>query len=212
MTGNIIFWLKIGVYLFMVYTVYSLVRTAYKRGYALPKQRKEWSSLLSDVLFLALAVFLLNMIRNNYEQPMEAVLKYKGKSLPGFSYVDLATGTEKSLEGRKDKVIILNIWATWCPPCRKEMPDLDEVQKQLGSKGLAIVALSDEDEGTIRRYLEKRSFSFETGSFSRTNELIQSINTRPVSILLVEGSVKDILVGARGESFFRDWAEPYLDE
>jgi thiol-disulfide isomerase/thioredoxin len=165
---------------------------------------------LSDVLFLALSVFLLNVIHNNYETPMEAVMQYKSKSLPAFTYTDAVSGMESTLADKKSKVIILNIWATWCPPCRKEMPDLDQVSKELGSKGVAVVAVSDEDPAVVKKFLANKNFSFETGTFSRSNELINSINTRPVSILLVDGMVKDIVVGARGFSFFSDWVQPYL--
>jgi thiol-disulfide isomerase/thioredoxin len=199
-----------AVYAFIAYSVYTLVRDAIRRKSVFPKGRKAWSSVLSDLLFLALSVFLLNVIHKNYETPMEAVMQYKSKELPAFSYIDAASGVETTLDGRKNKVIILNIWATWCPPCRKEMPDLDQVNKELGSKGVAVIAISDEDPLVVKKFLGTRNFSFESGTFSRSNDLINSINTRPVSILLVDGMVKDIVVGARGFSFFSDWVLPYL--
>jgi thiol-disulfide isomerase/thioredoxin len=198
LTTTIIFWLKIAVYLFIAYSVYTLVRDAVRRRSVLPKQRKEWSSVLSDVLFLALSVFLLN------------VIQYKGRSLPAFTYVNMENDAEVTLADNKSKVVILNIWATWCPPCRKEMPDLDLVQQELGNKGVSVVAISDEDATVVKNFLSKKNFSFQTGTFRQTNELINSINTRPVSILLVNGMVKDIVVGARGIGFFRDWVVPYL--
>jgi thiol-disulfide isomerase/thioredoxin len=202
--------LKIAVYLFIAYSVYTIVRDAVRRKSVLPKSRKEWSGILSDVLFFALSIFLLNVIHKNYEIPMEAVMQYKGKALPAFSYVSMANNSETTLGDKKSKVIILNVWATWCPPCRKEMPDLDRLQKEFGSKGVAVVAISDEDPSIIRKFLANKNFSFESGTFSKTNDLINSINTRPVSILLVDGMVKDIVVGARGIGFFRDWVEEYL--
>jgi thiol-disulfide isomerase/thioredoxin len=194
------------VYLFIVYSVYTLVRDGIKRRSVFPTGKKEWSSTASDVLFLALSVFLLNLIHNNYEAPMEAVMQYKGKALPAFSYVDLENNTEKILGDRKNKVIILNIWATWCPPCRKEMPELDNIQKEFRDQGVSVLAISDEDPTVVRKFIANKNFSFEAGTFLQSNELITSINTRPVSILLIDGMVKDIVVGARGYSFFRDWA------
>ncbi|HSF45143.1 MAG TPA: TlpA disulfide reductase family protein [Chitinophagaceae bacterium] len=210
MTTTIIFWLKIAVYLFIAYSVYTLVRDAIRRRSFFPKERKAWSSVLSDLLFLALSVFLLNVIHKNYETPMEAVMQYNGKALPAFSYINTGSGIESTLRSQKGKVIILNIWATWCPPCRKEMPDLDKVNRELGSKGVAVVAISDEDPSVVKNFLANKNFSFESGTFSTTNDLINSINTRPVSILLVDGRVKDIVVGARGFSFFSNWVQPYL--
>ena len=53
-----------------------------------------------------------------------------------------ARGRELTLANFKGKVVLLNIWATWCPPCRKEMPTLDRLQATLGGPGFEVVALS----------------------------------------------------------------------
>jgi thiol-disulfide isomerase/thioredoxin len=73
----------------------------------------------------------------------------------------------KDLEGhewsRKDlrgKVVMLNFWATWCPPCLKEMPDLEAIYKKFRGKGLVVISLSDEDETKVRRYLEQHSYDY----------------------------------------------------
>lgn len=182
-----------------------------RRKYIVPKQKKEWTGLISDVFFLGLTVFLLNMIANNYEKPMEAVMEFKGKELPAFSYFNFNSGREEVLAEQSKRIIILNIWATWCPPCRKEMPELDNLQKSFGNKGVLVLALSDEDPQVISSYLSKNKFSFQAGYFSRSNELINSINTRPVSILLVDGKVVDIVIGARGYGFFSDWIKDPLN-
>jgi thiol-disulfide isomerase/thioredoxin len=52
------------------------------------------------------------------------------------------TGAKKSLAAFKGKVILLNLWATWCVPCRHEMPSLDRLQKDMGSDQFEVVALS----------------------------------------------------------------------
>lgn len=200
-----------AVYVFAAYTLFTIIRDMVKRKYIVPKQKKEWTGLVSDVVFLGLTVFLLNIIANNYEKPMEAVMQFKGKELPAFSFYNFSSGKEEVLLDQAGKVIILNIWATWCPPCRKEMPELDELQKSFGSKGVSVLALSDENPEVINRYLSKNKFSFQSGYFSRSNDLINSINTRPVSILLVDGKVVDIVIGARGFAFFSDWIKDQLN-
>jgi cytochrome c biogenesis protein CcmG/thiol:disulfide interchange protein DsbE len=56
-------------------------------------------------------------------------------------------GQKFHLSDHYGKVIVLNVWATWCPPCRHEIPDFIELQKELGSKGLLIVGVSVDQKG-----------------------------------------------------------------
>lgn len=70
------------------------------------------------------------------------------KTLPNVAFEDGA-GRKVTLADFRGKVVLLNIWATWCPPCRKEMPALDRLQQQLGSPRFEVVALSIDRGGTI---------------------------------------------------------------
>ncbi len=66
--------------------------------------------------------------------------------LPDIRFEDQA-GRELSLADFRGKVVLLNIWATWCPPCRKEMPTLDRLQAKLGGPDFEVVALSIDEKG-----------------------------------------------------------------
>lgn len=66
--------------------------------------------------------------------------------VPDLAFKD-STGTEIGLRKWQGRVVLLNLWATWCAPCRKEMPTLNDVQKQLGSKDFEVVALSVDRKG-----------------------------------------------------------------
>lgn len=65
---------------------------------------------------------------------------------PAFAFTD-AAGAPKSLADFKGKVVLLNLWATWCVPCRKEMPALDRLQKELGGDAFEVVAMSVDRAG-----------------------------------------------------------------
>lgn len=67
-----------------------------------------------------------------------------------------ASGQRLSLADFRGKVVLLNIWATWCGPCREEMPSLDRLQALHRDDGLAVVAVSVESDGTTpaRRFFE----------------------------------------------------------
>jgi thiol-disulfide isomerase/thioredoxin len=66
-------------------------------------------------------------------------------------------GTEMTLKDFHGRVILLNVWATWCPPCVKEMPTLDALQKELGGSKFEVVALSIDSAGpnVVRRFFNK---------------------------------------------------------
>jgi thiol-disulfide isomerase/thioredoxin len=88
-----------------------------------------------------------------------------GNAAPDFSAVPLAPGSAaKTIADYKGEVVLLNIWATWCGPCRVEMPAIQRLHEQLGPKGLKVVAVSVDVAGmeeAIKRFTEEMSLSFE---------------------------------------------------
>jgi thiol-disulfide isomerase/thioredoxin len=69
--------------------------------------------------------------------------------VPEFAFKD-AAGKDVTLADWKGRVVLVNLWATWCAPCRKEMPDLDRLQAELGGDEFEVVAISL-DRGTDRK-------------------------------------------------------------
>ena len=63
------------------------------------------------------------------------------RAIPNVGFED-GQGNKRTLADFRGKVVLLNIWATWCGPCRKEMPTLDRLQQRLGGPGFEVVALS----------------------------------------------------------------------
>jgi peroxiredoxin len=56
--------------------------------------------------------------------------------------------------------VLVNFWATWCPPCRKEMPDLETLYERFESKGFVVLGISDEEAATIEPFIRERKVSF----------------------------------------------------
>ena len=84
------------------------------------------------------------------------VFKPAPEPLPKVTFVD-ASGKERTLDDWKGKVVLLNLWATWCAPCRKEMPGLDRLQSELGSDKFEVVAVSVDRTGTAgaKKFLDQ---------------------------------------------------------
>jgi peroxiredoxin len=100
---------------------------------------------------------------NNDEQFRAAMTRLEAddrkREHPEFTLKDLSgkTWTFAELRG---KVVLVNFWATWCPPCRKEMPDLETLYGRFGSKGLVVLGISDEEAAKVEPFIRERKVSF----------------------------------------------------
>ncbi len=84
------------------------------------------------------------------------VFRKEPEALAPIKFQD-AEGRERTLADWRGKVVLLNLWATWCLPCRREMPSLDRLQAELGSDTFEVVALSVDRKGldASRKFLEE---------------------------------------------------------
>jgi peroxiredoxin len=76
-----------------------------------------------------------------------------------FTLSDLQ-GKAWHLQELRGKVVLVNFWATWCPPCRKEMPDLDALYNKFKDQGLVVLAISDEEAAKVSPYLAEHKVSY----------------------------------------------------
>src|SRR5437762_9285704 len=99
------------------------------------------------ILILAIAALAIIGPVAAATAPQNFVLHDTPKALPEISFADDA-GRPHTLADFKGRVVLLNIWATWCAPCRKEMPTLDRLQAALGGPGFEVVALLVDHDGS----------------------------------------------------------------
>ena len=85
-----------------------------------------------------------------------------GQAMPSFAAMDIGSGELVSLEDLHGQIVLLNIWATWCPPCESEMSSMERLYRSLGSQGLAVVAVSVDQESTykVRTWIDERGLTF----------------------------------------------------
>ena len=88
------------------------------------------------------------------------LVPWTGGATPALALKDL-TGTQHTLEQYRGKVVLVNFWATWCGPCRDEMPSIDRLQTQHGDAKLVVLAVNvDEPEQRIRAFLRRTPLAF----------------------------------------------------
>jgi peroxiredoxin len=76
-----------------------------------------------------------------------------------FTLTDLQ-GKTWTLKDLKGKVVLVNFWATWCPPCNKEMPDLEALSKRFADQGFVILAISDEEADKVKPFIAQRNITY----------------------------------------------------
>ena len=126
--------------------------------------------------------------------------------LKDLSFQD-GSGKPVKLSDWKGRVVLVNLWATWCAPCRKEMPDLAELQKELGSDQFEVVAISVDRKGAEA----SAAFLKETGADNL--KLYVEPTTAIVSDLQAAGLPATLLIDREGREIGRllgpaDWASP----
>ena len=82
-----------------------------------------------------------------------------GQQRPEFAALDLK-GDMRNIKEWDGKLILLNFWATWCPPCKKEIPHFIELQKEYGSQGFQIIGIAIDDEDAVRDYVKEVGMNY----------------------------------------------------
>lgn len=121
--------------------------------------RQQWSIVIAVVLVLAAGLGVGSHMMKDDLFPVNV-----GSTAPDFRAKVLGQNTYKTLADYKNQVVILNVWATWCEPCKVEIPTLEKLYQEYGSKGLKLVAVSIDDyvsEDSIRKFAQHYGMTFE---------------------------------------------------
>ncbi|MGN7942708.1 TlpA disulfide reductase family protein [Virgibacillus sp. 6R] len=156
---------------------------------------------MKKILAISILVFLIGYAiyyAINPNNSKEGVAK--GDSAPDFELTTL-DGKEMSLSSLKGKKVLLNFWATWCPPCRSEMPDMQKIQNQYDDDVVvAAVNLTNSEPSvdTVKKFINELELTFpvlldEKGKINSQYEVL----SYPTSYILdEEGTIRNKFVGA----------------
>ncbi len=121
-----------------------------------------------------------------------------GHPAPDFTLKDL-DGNLVRLSDLRGKAVFINFWATWCPPCRAEMPEIEAVHQEYKDKGVVVLGVDiSEPESTVRQYIQQGGFSW-TIVLDGTGEVARDyqIAAIPASFFLDrEGIIRAVNIGA----------------
>jgi peroxiredoxin len=121
-----------------------------------------------------------------------------GRPAPDFTLADL-DGNQVSLSDFRGKTVFINFWATWCPPCREEMPAIEALYQQYEDKDVVVLGVDIlETEGEVRQFVEEGGYSW-TFVMDTTGEVTNSyqVVAIPTSFFIdKEGIIRAVSVGA----------------
>ena len=127
----------------------------------------------------------------------------RARNSANFTLRDL-NGRPWTLKDLKGKVVMLNFWATWCPPCRKEMPDLESLYKQFASQGLLVLGVSDDDPEKVREFVQKQGTTYPVllDPGSRVNHLLHIEGIPKTFVFDREGKIVSQSIDMRTKNQF----------
>ena len=136
--------------------------------------------------------------------PAEARMILTGQRAATFTLKSL-DGQEYSLAALRGKVVVMDFWATWCPPCREEMPHLEKLSKELAAKEIVFLGVNDEAAGIAKSFIEKNGYEIPVlMDHKREARRRYGINAIP-SLFVIDrdGVIRRHFIGSRSEAALR---------
>ena len=166
------------------------------------------------ILLAAVGILAVSLLRDR-SKPSASVASTRERRQPiDFRLADLA-GSHWQLSDRRGKVVLVNFWATWCPPCRQETPGLVRLYRDYRAKGVEVVgiAMDDDPRQAVPPFLLKYSVPYTVLVPDSSFQLAGDIDSLPTTLLIDrKGRVARVWVGAIGESEVEDELDVLLKE
>lgn len=133
-----------------------------------------------------------------------------GRPVPELAFVRVSDGATGRLGDYRGKVVLVNLWATWCPPCRHELPSLSRLQDAYRTRGLVVLTLSDEPRETLADVVDRLAPAAVHGSVASFGWLAIK-DFRPFTLVVDrEGVLRDYVFGDQSYAAFERLVRPHL--
>jgi thiol-disulfide isomerase/thioredoxin len=137
----------------------------------------------------------------------------EARKAPALALKDIR-GRSIRLGDYKGKVVLLNFWATWCPPCRAEIPDLVKAQRQYAGQGLQVIGVTYPPERLreVRRFVRRLGVNYPIAIGTKgTRALFDKGDTLPLTVVIDrDGNVRDVIEGVLLPEEFEQKVKPLL--
>ncbi len=133
--------------------------------------------------------------------PLAMMMPTMNARAPDLSYFD-AAGSRRTLSQLQGNVVLLNFWATWCTPCRREMPLLSKMQREHADDGFVVLYVSLEEPAVLEKFLETNRFDGIQGRLDHAPDFYDAGKFYPLSYLIGrDGSVAERWSGRPDEAW-----------
>lgn len=146
---------------------------------------------------------------------LPAMMLAQARKAPDLELKDLR-GRSVRLSGYKGKVVLINFWATWCPPCRAEMPDLVRLQKVYKGRGLQVIGITypPTNRHEVTRFVRRFKINYPILlGMRKTKALFDEGETLPITVVMDrEGNIRELIEGILLPEEFEEKIKPLLEQ
>ncbi|MEM7351952.1 MAG: TlpA disulfide reductase family protein [Acidobacteriota bacterium] len=174
--------------------------------------RAAMALLIVFALTTSLLLYALDGPLGRLADGLRALRGSIGQEAPDIAFRQVSDDAPMTLYSVRGQVTLVNLWATWCPPCVQELPELDRLQKSYRERGLVVVTLSQEERQLLLEFAAENDYSM-TNVYSEELDWLNAGRSRPISVILDRnGRVRDFTIGMQDYEAFEAMVEPYLAE